>query len=58
MLYGNSSNGYGYSPNRSREVDRYNTSTQQNYNRPNFNRLNEQTYYSNNNYWSNFWKNR
>ena len=31
MLYGNSSNGYSYSPDRSRDVDRFNTSTQKNY---------------------------
>ena len=31
MLYGNSSNGYSYSPNRSRDVDRFNPSTQSNY---------------------------
>lgn len=31
MLYGNSSNGYSYSPNRNSDVDRYNPSTQSNY---------------------------
>lgn len=31
MLYGNSSNGYSYSPDRSRDVDRFNASTQSNY---------------------------
>lgn len=29
--YGNSSNGYGYSPDRSRDVDRFNPSTRANY---------------------------
>ena len=29
--YGNSSNGYGYSPDRSRDVDRFNESTKSNY---------------------------
>lgn len=31
MLYGNSSTGYGYSPDRSRDVDRFNPSTRANY---------------------------
>ena len=31
MLYGNSSNGFGYSPDRSRDVDRFNPSTRGNY---------------------------
>lgn len=31
MLYGNRSNGYGYSPDRSRDVDRFNPSTASNY---------------------------
>ena len=31
MLYGNSSNGYSYSPDRSRDVDRFNPSTKSNY---------------------------
>ena len=31
MLYGDSSNGYSYSPDRSRDIDRYNPSTQSNY---------------------------
>lgn len=31
MYYGNSSNGYGYSPDRSRDVDRFNPSTRSNY---------------------------
>lgn len=31
MYYGNSSNGYGYSPDRSRDVDRFNPSTRPNY---------------------------
>lgn len=31
-MYGNSSMGYGYSPDRSRDVDRFNTSTRSNYN--------------------------
>ena len=31
MMYGNSSMGYGYSPNRSRDVDRFNPSTRSNY---------------------------
>jgi hypothetical protein len=30
-LYGNSSMGYSYSPDRSRDVDRFNTSTSGNY---------------------------
>ena len=30
-LYGNSSMGYGYSPDRSRDVDRFNASTRDNY---------------------------
>ena len=31
MLYGNSSMGYSYSPDRSRDVDRFNPSTRDNY---------------------------
>lgn len=31
MMYGNASNGYGYSPDRSRDVDRFNHSTRSNY---------------------------
>ena len=31
MLYGNSSMGFGYSPDRSRDVDRFNPSTRPNY---------------------------
>lgn len=31
MLYGNSSMGFGYSPDRSRDVDRFNSSTRGNY---------------------------
>lgn len=31
MMYGNSSMGYGYSPDRSRDVDRFNPSTRSNY---------------------------
>ena len=31
-LYGNSSAGYSYSPDRSRDVDRFNPSTKSNYN--------------------------
>lgn len=31
MLYGNSSMGYSYSPDRSRDVDHFNPSTQGNY---------------------------
>jgi hypothetical protein len=31
MLYGNPSNGYSYSPDRSRDVDRLNQSTKSNY---------------------------
>lgn len=31
MLYGNSSFGYSYSPDRSRDVDRFNPSTRGNY---------------------------
>ena len=31
MLYGNSSMGYGFSPDRSRDVDRFNPSTRGNY---------------------------
>ena len=31
MLYGNSSAGYGYSPDRSKDVDRFNPSTRANY---------------------------
>lgn len=31
MLYGNSSNGFSYSPDRSRDVDRFNPSTRGNY---------------------------
>ncbi len=31
MLYGNSSTGYGYSPDRSKDVDRFNPSTRANY---------------------------
>lgn len=30
-FYGNSSNGYAYSPNRSRDIDRFNPSTRANY---------------------------
>ena len=31
MMYGNISNGFGYSPNRSYDVDRFNPSTRANY---------------------------
>lgn len=31
MYYGNNANGYGYSPNRSYDVDRFNQSTYGNY---------------------------
>lgn len=31
MLYGNSSTGYSYSPDRSKDVDRFNPSTKANY---------------------------
>lgn len=31
MMYGNSSMGYGYSPDRSHDVDRFNPSTRPNY---------------------------
>lgn len=31
MLYGNSSNGFSYSPDRSRDIDRFNQSTKSNY---------------------------
>lgn len=31
MMYGNASTGYGYSPDRSRDVDRFNPSTRSNY---------------------------
>lgn len=31
MLYGNSSSGFSYSPDRSRDVDRFNPSTRANY---------------------------
>ena len=31
MLYGNSGNGYSYSPDRSRDIDRFNLSTKKNY---------------------------
>lgn len=31
MMYGNYSNGFGYSPDRSRDVDRFNPSTRGNY---------------------------
>ena len=31
MMYGNRSNGYSYSPDRSRDVDRFNHSTRSNY---------------------------
>lgn len=31
MLYGNSSNGFSYSPDRSRDIDRFNPSTRSNY---------------------------
>ena len=31
MMYGNSSIGFSYSPDRSRDVDRYNPSTRNNY---------------------------
>ena len=31
MMYGNNSNGYSYSPDRSKDVDRFNPSTRSNY---------------------------
>lgn len=31
MKYGNSSTGYGYSPDRSKDIDRFNPSTRSNY---------------------------
>ena len=31
MMYGNRSTGYGYSPDRSKDVDRFNPSTRSNY---------------------------
>lgn len=31
MMYGNSSNGFGYSPDRFRDIDRFNPSTRSNY---------------------------
>ena len=31
MYYGNNSNGWGYSPDRSKDVDRFNYSTKANY---------------------------
>ena len=31
MMYGNRSTGYGYSPDRSKDVDRFNPSTRANY---------------------------
>lgn len=31
MMYGNSSNGFSYSPDRSHDVDRFNPSTRSNY---------------------------
>lgn len=31
MMYGNASNGFSYSPDRSRDVDRFNPSTRANY---------------------------
>lgn len=31
MMYGNASTGYGYSPDRSRDIDRFNPSTRSNY---------------------------
>ena len=31
MMYGNRSTGYGYSPDRSKDVDRFNPSTRPNY---------------------------
>ena len=34
MLYGNSSFGFSYSPDRSRDIDRFNPSTRGNYNNP------------------------
>ena len=48
MLYGNSSMGYGYSPDRSRDVDRFNESTQSNYNYFDPCKANGYTFYQNN----------
>ena len=49
MFYGNSSNGYSYSPDRSRDVDRFNSSTASNYKFFDPCSLNNRTYYENNN---------
>ena len=41
MLYGNSSTGFSYSPDRSRDVDRFNPSTRGNYTPSTSNRYNQ-----------------
>ena len=53
MMYGNRSNGYGYSPDRSKDVDRFNTSTKANYNYFDPYALNNATYKANNNAYKN-----
>lgn len=53
MYYGNNSNGYSYSPDRSRDVDRFNTSTKANYNYFDPCRLNNYTYKENNGQYKN-----
>lgn len=56
MLYGNSSNGYGYSPDRRNDkVDRFNESTKANYTYFDPWKLNNETYKYKNNQYSNFY---
>lgn len=47
-LYGNSSMGFGYSPDKSREVDRFNPSTRANYPAYSLGDLNDRTWRINN----------
>lgn len=53
MMYGNRSNGYGYSPDRSRDVDRFNTSTKACYTYFDPWKLSGATYKNNNGQYSN-----
>ena len=53
MLYGNNGNGYGYSPDRSRDVNRFNESTKANYGYFDPCKLNNETYKTNNNQYKN-----
>lgn len=55
MMYGNNGNGYGYSPDRSRDVNRFNESTKANYKYFDPYELNNRTYKENNNQYSNYY---